>query len=222
MLNKERKYFNIDSIMEVFREFGSALETPVHGLLIGGGAMSLRGIKDVTKDVDMVITDKQEHQAFLSCAYKLGFEDKTVVFPGYENLHAVALVNADEFHIDLFQTSVAGHLRIHDGIVNRAEEYKKYGNLTISLMANEDLFISKSITGRDRDLEDMQTLYRMGLDAGTIIRELERQDALTPFLWEAYMGVKLGELEEEYEMTVPWKEKVEEIAVRKLSHQKES
>jgi predicted nucleotidyltransferase len=215
MLSNERKFFNVDSIKQVFDDIGVALKIPVHGLLIGGGAMSLKGIKDVTKDVDIVIVDDTEFREFLSCTYKLGFKDRTSVSPGYGDLEAVVLENDEEFHIDLFRTSICRKFRIHEEIMERAEHFGSFGNLTISLMSNEDLFISKSTTERDRDLEDMYTMYLIGLDERIIIKEMAIQDSITKFLWEAFMGVKLDELEEAYEITVPWKEGVKELALTK-------
>ena len=102
---------------------------------------------------------------------------------------------------------------IHDGILDRATPAGVFGKLTISLMSDEDLFLSKSVTERDRDIEDMHHLYLKGLGIDTIFHEMKHQDANTKFNWEAFMAVKLGELEERYQMTVPWKGEVEERAI---------
>ena len=189
------KYFNIDSIKEIFTLFGENLRIPVHGLLIGGGTMGLKGIKDATKDVDLVIMDDREYNAFLTTAIQLGFQDMTVSFPAYHNLKTKVLVNEDEFHIDLFSSSVCGKLTIHDGMMKRSEHIGSFGILRISLMSNEDLLIAKSVTGRDRDLEDMYSLYLRELDENIIIGEMNVQDECTERNWEAFMVGRLDALE---------------------------
>jgi hypothetical protein len=215
---KDRTYFNVETIYQVFRTIGNNLSTPVHGLLIGGGAMSIKGDKDATKDVDLVIRDENENRSFISAAIQSGFSDQSPRYNDYLLGDTVILVNEQDFHIDLFSSVVCGKLVIHDGILDRAAPTGVFGELTISLMSDEDLFLSKSVTERDRDLEDMYHIYLKGLRIETIFQEMKHQDAHTKFNWEAFMAVKLEELEERYQMTVPWKEEVDERAISEGIH----
>ena len=213
MSNDQRRQFNAEDIVEFFHSLGSTLDKPVTGLLIGGGAMSLKGDKIATKDVDLVVRSNGEFKDFLKCARAAGFEEITDVSQEYHELNTTVLVNPEEFHIDLFLKNVCNRLVIHDGIMKRAQDFRSFGLLDIFLMADEDLFLSKSVTERPRDLDDMYELYKTGLDETIIMEEMKVQDGLSDTIWEAFLTMKLDELEERFTITIPWKKDVEERAV---------
>lgn len=48
-----RNRFDRDYIEDELQRIGEYLQTPVDAYLIGGGAMSLRDLKDTTKDIDI-------------------------------------------------------------------------------------------------------------------------------------------------------------------------
>lgn len=213
MSSDQRKQFSAEDIVEIFSALGSNLENPVTGLLIGGGAMSLRGDKIATKDVDLVVRSDREFRYFLSCAMNTGFERQTNVTQEYQQLNTTVLENHEGFHIDLFAINVCNRLVVHDGIMERAQHYRAFGLLDIYLMKDEDLFLSKSVTERARDLDDMYELYKKGLDEAIIMEEMKVQDGLSDTIWEAFLTMKLDEMEERFTITVPWKKDVEERAV---------
>jgi len=84
----------------------------------------------------------------------------------------------------------------------------------------EDVFLLKSITGRSRDLDDMASIYRAGLDERILLDECYEQDRLCPKgeerIWESFLLEKIIELEEKYDLSVPWKSKLEVIVNRNL------
>ena len=213
MSNDQRRQFNAEDIVEYFHSLGTHLDKPVTGLLIGGGAMSLKGNKIATKDVDLVVRSTSEFRDFLKCAKTAGFVEKTDVSQEYQELNTTVLVNPAEFQIDLFLKNVCNRLVIHDGIMERAQHFRSFGLLDIFLMEDEDLFLSKSVTERPRDLDDMYELYKKGLDETIIMEEMKVQDGLSDTIWEAFLTMKLDELEDRFTITVPWKKNVEERAV---------
>jgi len=55
-----RPQFDAAYIEAELQELGAALNTEVTAFLIGGGSMAFRGLKDTTKDIDLVVTTEVE------------------------------------------------------------------------------------------------------------------------------------------------------------------
>jgi len=216
MTANERKHFGSENIEHYLGMLGDNLRTPVEVVLIGGGAMSFKGDKEATKDVDMVVRSKSHFNEIIYSAKKNGFENRTRGFPDYRKLEATVLVNDDEFHIDLFLQTVCKRFRVHEGIIERTAPFKQFGLLDVRLLSDEDLFLSKSVTERDHDLLDMYVLYLKGIDHKRIMKEMDLQNKFSGTLWEAFMVRKLDEMEEKFNIMVPWKEEVENVAVEKM------
>ena len=178
--------------------------------------MSLKGDKEATKDVDMVVMNQSEKQELIEATKRVSFTDQSNAFPTYANLEATVLVDKAGFQIDLFQETIARKFKIHRDVLERAEVLDDFSLLEIYLLADEDLFLSKSVTERDLDLADMHVLYLKGLDEDTIIREAGIQDSFSEIVWEAFLNQKLIELEDYGQITIPWRSKVEDIAVEKM------
>jgi hypothetical protein len=104
-------------------------------------------------------------------------------------------------------------------MVARAEVYRRSCRLSVVLLAREDIFLAKSFTERVGDLDDMAVLYRRGLDRRTILDEVVVQSKHAPHgqVWESFLAVKLAELEERFDITVPFRKAVERMAVKRLS-----
>ena len=62
----------------------------------------------------------------------------------------------------------------------------------------------------------MFALYSRGLNGDIIFEEMEFQDSKNEQIWEAFMAVKLEELEKRFDITVPFKRKVRKLAERKI------
>ncbi len=217
MRKNERKYFQRNAIEEMLEKIAHALEKEINVVLIGGGAMSLKGNKEVTKDVDVAVIDSTERDEFCRTILKLGFRSKDNLSTPYKKMNAGIFVNSEGFQIDLFPETVCKRFIIHSGIVERAMHYRDYERMRVFLLSDEDIFLSKSVTERERDLDDMFVLYKKGLNEEIIISEMMYQTAASDTtLWGAFLTRKLYELEERYNITIPWKEKVEKIAVMEM------
>ena len=72
-----------EEVEEMLKGLGEQLSEPVAFLVIGGAAMLEYGLKDVTKDIDLVCRDAAGKARLLEAARCLGFE----VF-GPEKRHA--------------------------------------------------------------------------------------------------------------------------------------
>ena len=63
-----------EDISELFEQLGKVLGQEVDALLIGGAAMLELGLKDATKDIDVVCRDEVDKSMLLEAAKSLGFE----------------------------------------------------------------------------------------------------------------------------------------------------
>ena len=184
--------------------------------------MRLKGTKLSTKDVDIAVRDEQEHQAFVNVLLGSGFSEKMDFKKKMMGDQACAptitsvFIREDGFHADLFHDVICNRYHIHEGVINRASLHQKYGNLDVLLMSDEDIFLAKSVTERDRDLDDMYVILEKGLDVNKLLREMEIQDSLSDTIWEAFMTQKLSDLEEKFQINISWKRDVEEIAIQKM------
>lgn len=150
---------------------------PVDIYLIGGVAMSFRGLKETTKDIDIVFKNDEAYNIFKDALFGAQYHEQFTIRSEYENLEAMKMYeNKDGFHLDLFVGHVLGKLDLSPSMVERAQLHKKYGNLTVYLISKEDIFLFKGLAseGRIRDLDDMRVLYP-GLDWDTIKQELKSQ-----------------------------------------------
>ena len=90
--------------------------------------------------------------------------------------------------------------------------------LTVYVLSNEDLFLLKGMTERDRDLEDMAILAKSGLKYDIILNECIDQSNRDQRgnNWEASLELKCKELNEKYGILVPFLKKLEKIAEKRM------
>ncbi|MFH1787842.1 MAG: DUF6036 family nucleotidyltransferase, partial [Candidatus Altiarchaeota archaeon] len=145
-------------------EIGIRMKKSAKIYLIGGCAMSFRGLKETTKDIDIVFKSDDDYESFCNALFGAQYVDQKPedVRPEHEKLNAIRMYeNKDRFHLDLFIRNVCGGMNLSKGMEKRAELYKQYGRMTVYLVAKEDIFIFKSLAseGRKRDIGDMRVLY---------------------------------------------------------------
>ncbi len=70
----ESKISSREEVEEILKGLGEQLSEPVQFLVIGGAAMLEYGLKDVTKDIDLVCRDAAGKARLLEAAKSLGFE----------------------------------------------------------------------------------------------------------------------------------------------------
>ncbi len=150
----------------VLRKLGEKLSTTVHAYLFGGANLLLRGLKKATKDLDVVVEDKGDFSklrgALLASGFKpLGEKELT---PSDRKLNPSGIYVAEGSpRFDLFTKVICNALFLTDEMKSRAETMA-FGKLVLHLLSLEDVFLLKSITEREGDLEDMATIIRRGGD----------------------------------------------------------
>ena len=93
-------------------------------------------------------------------------------------------------------------------MIERAKEYLIKGKLRAYTLSKEDVFLLKSVTDRDRDLEDMALLAQSGIKYDIVFRECEKQTEVTRRVWEQALLSTIEELEAQYNIRIPFKKKL--------------
>jgi hypothetical protein len=172
-----------EAIKSFLEEFDNWLSESVDVYLLGGSAMTVRGLKDQTEDIDIALGVVSEFEHVYQVLQAQGFavvDEPTESFEGVGR--TVGLHHEDRgFHIDLFERQVVGKVWITDRMHDRAEEFWTGDHATAYIPSDEDMFLLKAVSGGDlasgrrRDIEDMRKYAQRGLDYEVILTEIDKQ-----------------------------------------------
>jgi hypothetical protein len=130
-----RRRFDSKYIESELRRVGRQLETELTVYLIGGGAMSFRGLKETTKDIDLIVSDDDDFRVLQAVLLSSGYD--IVQEPGeeYDDLGAQRILeNDDGCRIDIFNQQVIDKLVLSEGMCRRSEAYLDAGGLSVALV----------------------------------------------------------------------------------------
>lgn len=210
-----RRKFILKYVENELKKIGKRLPKKIEIVLIGGANMMYRGLKASTKDVDIVVMRPNDLKLFSRTLKDMDYVEVKRLTREYSNLGAsVMMRNEDGFQYDIFYQQVCQALILSPRILKRAKLLDNFNNLVVSLMSPEDVFLFKGMTERSADLEDMRILVEQGLDWKIILDECLKQEGER--IWEAFLLVKLDELQEKYGIRAPIKVKLRQISEQKL------
>lgn len=213
-----RKRFGSEYIEAELRQLATHLQTNVDAYLIGGGAMSLRspGLKDTTKDIDLVVANQEVLGRLMGGLSELGYEEVTDLGEEYDELGARHCIrNDDGCQFDVFLRQIADKLIFSDGMQERSEPFLSTETLSIGLVALEDIFLFKSVAERPDDIADMATLVQTDLDFETVETEIETQvQLLGGERFVTIVSESLQRLDEEEGIQTPLDDIVQEYYTR--------
>ncbi|TSD09219.1 transcriptional regulator [Haloglomus irregulare] len=194
-----------DSLRRGLEELGDHLETPVDVYLLGGGNLILRGLKDSTKDVDIVVEDGQTFFAIAEALQDLGYEERSDLEAAYNQLDPSIVLEKEGFpRWDIFVEAVAGQLQLTPAMIERCDQSFEYGDLHVHLLSLTDIFVFKSITEREGDLEDAALIARQAdLDWESIFREIKTQEDRTGQFFSFAVLDTLDVLDERHDIVAP-------------------
>lgn len=175
-----RGYHPEESLSNGLQQLGAELETAVDAYLVGGGNLILRELKDSTKDLDIVVDSNETLLTLGEAVRALGYEERTDLEKAYEELDPAVVFEKDGApRYDIFVTTVAGKLELTEQM-KRADRTYDYGNLQLHLVSLTDIFLFKSVTEREGDLEDAALVTRRtSIDWESLFDEIRRQEELT-------------------------------------------
>jgi predicted transcriptional regulator/DNA-binding transcriptional ArsR family regulator len=176
-----RGYHPEESLQRGLEQLSETLETAVDAYLLGGGNLILRELKDSTKDLDIVVDDRDSFMALGEALRETGYEERTDLEEAYEKLEPAVVFEKDGSpRYDIFVEVVAGKLQLTEEMKRRVDQVIEYGNLRLHLLSLTDIFLFKSITEREGDLEDIALITRQAsVDWNQLLDEVKRQDEVT-------------------------------------------
>jgi hypothetical protein len=211
----ESKISSREEVEEILKGLGERLAEPVQFLVIGGAAMLEYGLKEATKDIDLVCRDAAGKARLLETARSLGFE----VF-GPEKRHArlgldrVAIKGGHT--LDIFAGRISYDFGLSEGMWQRGKKTRLLGKAEMRYAAVEDIFSLKLIANRPRDIEDCVFLASAKMDYEAIYSEILAQYAkagtVEEKIWITYLEEGIGKLEEDYRVQVPIADRISELA----------
>ena len=142
-----------NQINDLLEQIGNKVESEVIIYLLGGGNLSLKNLKDVTKDIDLVVENKNIFDIFVNAIKKLGYKHSTAN-PDFVVYNEAVIVFLDESEpdktkqsrIDIFIKTVARMLELSEGMKERSSPYKQFGKLKGNLWEQIELpfFLKKN------------------------------------------------------------------------------
>jgi hypothetical protein len=187
--------------------------------LIGGGAMAFYGLKDATKDIDIILTSQDYLNNLQNTLKALGYKEPNPVLitRAYNKMQTNALLeNRDGFRWDLFLSKVCNALTLSGEMQKRATSLYQDTSLKVFIASKEDLFLFKGITEREADLDDMRILAQSGLNWETISHECESQSEASGVCWEDALYQNLIDLKAKYGIESPIEKPLRKAAERKI------
>ncbi|MBO7205525.1 MAG: hypothetical protein J6V08_03810 [Candidatus Methanomethylophilaceae archaeon] len=195
---------DIKDIIRLFDEIDDALSVRTDMYLIGGGAMMFNADKALTKDLDMVVYDKESFHRLEDTFIKLGFEAKS---PTDEYLRfnlSNILIREDGYRVDLFHEKVCRKLRLSERMMGRSITRFSGKNLFVHSISPHDIIVFKSITDRAGDFDDcMSMVDEMKIDWNIVLDEIEHQVKEGEDVWITWFCDRLTTMSEKYDTYIP-------------------
>ncbi len=148
---------------DLFKLISEYLDRDLSCIAIGGTAMMFSNYKTTTKDIDLVFESEKERESFILAIKQIGYKECLLetVYDKWRLNHTekpLMFTRGDE-RFDLFVKTVFGYKLDfnQDKIIQRIDFLGKK-NLSIFILSKEDLILLKSITGREKDFEDIKTI----------------------------------------------------------------
>ncbi len=194
-----------ESLLNGLEELGDTLQEKVDAYLLGGGNLILRGLKDSTKDFDVVVDDRATLSRLVEALQKLGYDERRDLEEVYEQLDPSIVLEKQGFpRWDIFVQTIAGALELTPAMKQRSDRTKIIGQLSLHLLSLEDIFLLKSITDREGDLEDNALIAQQGsIDWQQIFQEIQTQDDVTDRYFSFSVLDTLDLLEDRYNIETP-------------------
>jgi hypothetical protein len=186
---------SINDLNNIFKEIDSKLKAETTAYLIGGGALMFYGLKNLTKDIDLVVKSKKDYDSIYSAIRSLGYKE-TALTDGIQRLNISTAMQRDDFKIDLFLDKICGKMEFSEKMALRAKLIFQGQNIFVSSASMEDVFVFKTITDRLGDKTDCEAVLNKEPDWNIILDEILSQSKKGEAVWVTYINERLIDFEE--------------------------
>ncbi|MFH0954547.1 MAG: DUF6036 family nucleotidyltransferase [Candidatus Micrarchaeota archaeon] len=208
--------YRLNDTQALFDQISQKLFAKTNVYQIGGGALLHYGYKQSTKDIDIVVQSPPEAVRLVETLHELGFAPVARKERQYEQLETAYMLEKTGYpRIDLFVKTICNCLEYSPKMVSRSAKLLDT-NLQLYNASVEDIFLLKSVSSRDSDLIDNQTiLRRQSLDWKTIENEVKAQEKNLKQINELTILEHLETLEKTVPTQIPFVKKLTQIVLEK-------
>jgi hypothetical protein len=130
----------------------SFLKRKVHLIACGGTAMTLLGVKASTKDIDLLVPNKDEHKYLVNTLQQLG----------YKSVSGWGWAREDGFVFDLFRGDSVHTTQLLESPLKKGNNalIKEFNHIYLGVLNYYDIIISKLSRGTTIDNEDCLALLK--------------------------------------------------------------
>jgi len=190
--------FESSAIRRQFSELAGLINEDLTVYLIGGGALTLQGLKNATKDIDLIVREKSELKQLWSVLRSAEYEPQGDLAEEYDELEAAFILEKNRRRFDVFLKQVAGVIYLSDSMVSRSRHLFDDGRLSVRMVSLNDIFLFKAVANREDDVDDMVRIAQSGIDDDLIVEEIMTQlELLKSDDFISSMKQKVDRLEEQ-------------------------
>lgn len=200
-METEKVKIGVKEQEEIFKLIGRTLKKRVECYVVGGTAMMFLGLKEVTKDIDIVFKEKEAYEEIKKTLINLGAkEPKTKIINPEKVSSVLSLGNA---RFDLFYDYLIS-FKLTESIAERVIEAHEFSNLTVKVISPEDIILFKSFANREGDRIDVANLLKkVNINWNVILEEAQEQTKNSEYFFSVYLYDFIMELKEDFRVEVP-------------------
>jgi predicted nucleotidyltransferase len=163
-----------DDIKYLFEEINTEARFKINLFVFGGAVLLYHKLKRATKDIDAVVNTKEEYGEILRVLKKLKFENKRPT-KEYDKMNLSGIFIKEDYRIDLFHKKICKGFSLSEGMIKRARKVFGFERISVYLVSLEDVFLLKSMTEREGDIEDCMELMKKITNWNDMFLELKEQ-----------------------------------------------
>lgn len=141
-----------NELLNRFVDWDSFLKRKVHLIACGGTAMTLLGVKESTKDIDLMVPIEKEREYLLKLLLELG----------YKNVTGWGWARDDGFVFDLFRGKSIHTTELLESPLdmNNHVLVKEFSHIYLGVLNTSDILISKLFRSTQVDVDDCLMLVK--------------------------------------------------------------
>lgn len=199
---------NVDEQQDLLFNIAKKLKKQIIVYAVGGTAMMFHGMKDTTKDIDLVFSNEEDRKEFEEAAVSLGYRkmDSIIVYGAEKENQPIMLgrQKGEAERFDLFNCHVISFF-FSKHMQERAANTYEFGDKLILKIADvHDLIMMKCATDRQKDAEDVKNIVEtQKINWRIVIEEAKHQVELGKSTAIFELGEFLEKLKEQLQVNIP-------------------
>jgi hypothetical protein len=217
-----RPSFNRDYIFSELDKLSQRTADGTVVFVIGGLALINYGLKNATKDIDVVVMSSKDLNNLVESLVSENYHspENYVLTRPYEEMEISRIMeNSAGFRWDIFVRTICGRLVFSENMASRATTFYSKNKLELKMASREDIFLFKGITEREADLDDMRLIAESSLNWQVVRDECIYQSDHSGRLWEDALVQRLIDLRAKYGIRSPIEKELKGVCVEKMSQE---